>query len=64
MTTRSGDFTNVRWKGNIIGFVKGPDKHGLWSGYCDYEQKAGNTLIGTFNSKDEAVAGVHTASGH
>lgn len=64
MTTRSGDFTNVRYKGNVIGFVKGPDRYGLWSGYCDYEHKAGSTLIGTFNKKDEAVAGVYKASGY
>lgn len=62
MTTRSGDFTNVRFKGNVIGFVKGPDRHGLWSGYVDYKHKAGSTLIGTFNNKDEAVAGVYTAA--
>lgn len=64
MTSRNGTgYFDVRVKGQVIGFVVPPSNDGgKWHAYMDYEQKAGSTRVGSYDTKAEAVAAVQNAA--
>lgn len=65
MASRSGSaWTDVRVKGEVVGFVVSPSKPGgKWHGYLDNKGKAGSVRIGSYNDKSAAVTAVENAGG-
>lgn len=59
--TRSGAYTDVRVKGQVIGYVKKADD-GFWDAYMDYQRKAGSTLLGKCITKAQAMNMVQHAA--
>lgn len=60
--TRSGAYTDVRVKGQVIGYVKRNAEDGFWDAYMDYQRKAGSTLLGKCITKAQAMGMVQHAA--
>ncbi len=56
-------WSDVRLKGQVVGFVVTPSKPGgKWYAYLDFQVKAGSSRIGSYDSKDAAVKAVQRAA--
>jgi hypothetical protein len=64
MARKGNAWVEVMWRGEVVGFVTGPDRDGLYAAFLDRE-KGGSTIVGTYfaeSAAKDAVVAAHQRS--